>query len=126
MRATAKIRTRNTSQARQVGRHIQYATLNGRYQAALDRGHIIRTGDHLQHLGIQLPDGQQSWYGRHVAKAHRAATGHDAPRAWVQHRTTHRWIAVYVYAPDAQALTAGLWSYKATRPAAERLYTEAA
>ncbi|MFE5582533.1 hypothetical protein [Kitasatospora sp. NPDC056531] len=126
MRTTAKIRTRNTAQARDTNRATQYATLNGRYQAALDRGEIIRTGDHLQHLGIQLPDGQQSWYGRHVAKAHRATTGHDAHKAWVQHRTTARWIAVYVYAPDAPALTAGLWSYKATRPAAERLYAEAA
>ncbi|MFG2913329.1 hypothetical protein ACGF0D_10620 [Kitasatospora sp. NPDC048298] len=126
MRATIKIRVRNTRQARQASRHIQYATLNGWFQAALDRGQIIRTGDMLDRLGIQLPDGQQSWYGRHVAKAHRASTGHDAPRAWVQHRTTGRWIAVYVYTPDAPALTAGLWSYKATRPAAERLYTEAA
>ncbi|WP_224274036.1 hypothetical protein [Streptomyces sp. LS1784] len=126
MRTTAKTRTRNTNQARQAGRHIQCATLNGRYQAALDRGQIIRTGDHLTRLGIQLPDGQQSWYGRHVAKAHRAVTGHDAHRAWVQHRTTNRWIAVYVYAPDAPALTAGLWSYKATRPYAAALFTEAA
>lgn len=126
MRATTKIRTRNTQQARQTGRHIQYATINGRLQAALDRGQIIRTGDHLTSLGIQLLDGQQSWYGRHVAKAHRTTTGHDAPRAWVQHRTTARWIAVYVYTPDAPALTAGLWSYKATRSAAQRLYSEAA
>lgn len=110
MRVTAKLRT-----ARDTNRATQYATLNGRYQAMLQRGEITRTGDHLDRLGIQLPDGQQSWYGRHVAKAHRTTTGHDAPRAWVQHRTTGRWIAVHVYAPDAPALTAGLWSYKATR-----------
>ncbi|MFD4394673.1 hypothetical protein [Kitasatospora sp. NPDC058478] len=126
MRVTIKIRARNTTQARDTTRATQYATLNGRLQAALDRGDLTRTGDHLTHLGIQLPDGQQSWYGRHVAKAHRATTGHDARRAWVQHRTTSRWIAVYVYAPDAPALTTGLWSYKATRAAAERLYAEAA
>lgn len=126
MRATVKLRTRNTRQATAVGKHAQYATLNGWLQAALDRGTITRTGDHLDRLGIQLPDGQQSWYGRHVAKAHRAEVGADAPRVWVQHRTTARWIAVFVYTPDAPALTAGLWSYKATRPAAQRLYTEAA
>jgi hypothetical protein len=126
MRVTLKLRTRNTTQARTTNQATQYATLNGWLQAALDRGQITRTGDHLQRLGIQLPDGQQSWYGRHVAKAHRAEAGTDAPRAWVQHRTTARWIAVYVYAPDAPALTAGLWSYKATRPAAQRLYAEAA
>ncbi|MCG6493415.1 hypothetical protein [Kitasatospora sp. A2-31] len=126
MRTTANTRRRNTAQARTTSRHIQYATLNGWLQAALDRGQITRTGDHLDRLGIHLPDGQQSWYGRHVAKAHRDTTGTDAPRAWVQHRTTNRWIAVYVYAPDAPALVAGLWSYKATRPAAQRLYSEAA
>jgi hypothetical protein len=94
MRTTAKTRARNTRTACDTNRATQYATLNGRLQAALDRGQIIRTGDMLDRLGIQLPDGQQSWYGRHVAKAHRTTTG--------------------------------LWSYKATRPAAERLYAEAA
>ncbi|MFE6500744.1 hypothetical protein [Kitasatospora sp. NPDC057738] len=126
MRTTAKTRTRNTTQARDTNRATQYATLNGRLQAMLQRGDITRTGDHLDRLGIQLPDGQQSWYGRHVAKAHRATTGRDAYKAWVQHRTTGRWIAVYVYTPDAQALTAGLWSYKGTRPYAAELSTEAA
>lgn len=127
MKATAKLRHRNTAQARTAGRHIQYATLNGRLQAQLTRGAIIRTGDILTALGLTLPDGQQSWYGRHTAKAYRTARGTDPRRAWVQHRTTGRWIAVYVYSPTDPALTTALYSYKATREAlAAADYTEAA
>jgi hypothetical protein len=124
MKATAKLRHRNTTTATQANTHTQYATLNGRYQAQLTRGAIIRTGDILTALGLDtLPDGQQSWYGRHVAKAYRTSTGSDARRAWVQHRTTGRWIAVYVYSPADPALTTALYSYKATR---EALATEVA
>jgi hypothetical protein len=118
MKATAKLRHRNTATATQANRHTQYATLNGRYQAQLIRGAIIRTGDILTVLGLgDLPAGKQSWYGRHVAKAYRASTGSDARRAWVQHRTTGQWIAVYVYSPADPALTTALYSYKATREA---------
>jgi hypothetical protein len=128
MKATAKLRHRNTNQARTTNTHIQYATLNGKLQAQLTRGAIIRTGDILTALGLgNLPDGKQSWYGRHVAKAYRTSTGSDGRRAWVQHRTTGRWIAVYVYSPADPALTTALYSYKATREAlAAADYTEAA
>jgi hypothetical protein len=128
VKATAKLRHRNTTQARTAGRHIQYATLNGRLQAQLTRGAIIRTGDILTALGLgDLPDGKQSWYGRHAAKAYRTARGTDPRRAWVQHRTTARWITVYVYSPTDPALTTALYSYKATREAlAAADYTEAA
>jgi hypothetical protein len=128
MNATAKLRRRNTGQARTTNTHTQYASLNGKLQAQLTRGAIIRTGDILTALGLgDLPAGKQSWYGRHVAKAYRTSTGSDARRAWVQHRTTGRWIAVYVYSPADPALTTALYSYKATREAlATADYTEAA
>ncbi len=127
MKATAKLRHRNTTQARTTNRHTQYATLNGHLQAQLTRGAIIRTGDILTALGLTLPDGQQSWYGRHTAKAYRTTTGTNPRRAWVQHRTTSRWIQVYVYSPADPALTTALYTYKATRDAlAATSYTEAA
>jgi hypothetical protein len=128
VKATAKLRHRNTTQARTANTHTQYATLNGKLQAQLTRGAIIRTGDILTALGLgDLPDGKQSWYGRHAAKAYRTARGLDPRRVWVQHRTTARWIAVYVYSPADPALTTALYTYKATREAlAAADYTEAA
>lgn len=102
-------------QAVQMTRTARYQLINGRQMNdQLATGAVIRTGDMLDRLGIELKDGQASWYGRHVAKAYRAANGTDAPKAWVRHRTTGRWIRVYVYAPADPALIAGLRSYKAT------------
>lgn len=96
----------------QIGTDAAYAILN----SGLDLNHLIRTSDMLDRLGIHLPDGQQSWYGRHVAKAYRNANGgQNAPRAWVKHRTSGRRIHVFVYAPNDPALIEGLRSYKATR-----------
>jgi len=109
MTATArKLIRRLITAVRDLPADIRYATLNGDLHGA------IRTGDMLDRLGITLPDGQQSWYGRHVAKAYRAQHGTDAPKAWVRHRTTGRWIRVFVYAPADPALMTGLRSYKAT------------
>jgi hypothetical protein len=108
---------RSIAAALRISRPVAYATLNGQIGAQLADGRLIRTGDLLDRLGADdLPDGQKSWYGRHVAKAYRAAhLGEDAPRAWVQHRTTGRWIQVYVYAPTDPALYAALRIYKGTR-----------
>jgi hypothetical protein len=107
MRRTITAIRRLTTIARQIHQDLRYASFG--------LGGMIRTGDILDRLGIQLPDGQQSWYGRHVAKAYRAAhNGQDAPKAWAQHRTTGRWIRVFVYSPTDPALFAGLTSYKAT------------
>jgi hypothetical protein len=107
---------RTIAAALRISRPVAYATLNGELGAQLADGRLIRTGDFLiEHGGGDLPDGKQAWFGRHVAKAYRAAHGHDAPRAWAQHRTTGRWIKVHVYAPDEPALYAGLRSYKGTR-----------
>lgn len=108
---------RSIAAALRIARPVAYATLNGQIGAQLADGSLIRTGDLLDRLGADdLPDGVKSWYGRHVAKAYRAANGgQGAPRAWVQHRTTGRWIEVYLYAPTDPALYAGLRSYKGTR-----------
>lgn len=95
--------------AAQVGIDTAFTILNGSLNG------LIRTGDMLDRLGITLPDGQQSWYGRHVAKAYRNTNGQDAPKAWTRHRTTGRWIRVFVYAANDPALIEGLRSYKATR-----------
>lgn len=108
---------RSIAAALRISRPVAYATLNGDIGAQLADGRLIRTGDLLDRLGADdLPDGQKSWYGRHVAKAYRAMhLGEDAPRAWVQHRTTGHWIQVFVYAPTDPALYAGLRTYKGTR-----------
>ncbi|MEU2426942.1 hypothetical protein ABZ619_39020 [Streptomyces sp. NPDC007851] len=100
---------------------LGYRTLSGRIGALVANGQLIRTGDFLNRVGgSDLPDGQQSWYGRHVAKAYRAVRGVDALKVWAQHRTTGKWIHVYVYAPADPALFAGLASYKGTRHLADR------
>lgn len=112
MTATARKLIRRTKtavrQAVQISWDTCYALLNGHLNG------LIRTGDMLDRLGIELKDGQQSWYGKHVAKAYRAQHGTDAPKAWVRHRTSGRWIHVYVYAPADPALMTGLRTYKAT------------
>lgn len=112
MTATARKLIRRTKTAIhtavQMSRTAYYTLLNGHLNG------LIRTGDMLDRLGIKLKDGQASWYGKHVAKAYRAQHGTDAPKAWVRHRTSGRWIHVYVYAATDPALMTGLRSYKAT------------
>lgn len=112
MTATARKLIRRTKTAVraavQMSRTAYYTLLNGSLNG------LIRTGDMLDRLGIALKDGQQSWYGKHVAKAYRTQHGTDAPKAWVRHRTTGRWIHVFVYAATDPALMTGLATYKAT------------
>ncbi len=104
--------------------------LNGAaLQRLLNSGDLIRTGDYLIQMGGgDLRDGYQSWYGRNVAKAYRQANRREPLKAWVQHRTTGRWIHVSVYCPGDPALLAGLASYAQTKhlvPAGAQ-YSEAA
>jgi hypothetical protein len=115
---TAATRTRrNTLRAAvKTVKALGYRALSGLVAVAVDAGKLIRTGDFLNRVGGgDLPDGQQSWFGRHVAKAYRAQHGGDPIRVWAQHRTTGKWIHVYVYGPIDEALYTGLRSYKATR-----------
>jgi hypothetical protein len=115
---TAATRTRRNTlrTATRTNKALGYRTLSGHIAAHVEAGRLIRTGDFLNRVGGgYLPDGQQSWFGRHCAKAYRAATGSEPLRVWAQHRTTGKWIHVMVYGPIDPALYAGLHSYKATR-----------
>jgi hypothetical protein len=102
--------------ARITTRPLGYRCLSGLIAVAVDAGTLIRTGDMLERLGADLPDGQASWYGRHCAKAYRATHLGAAPvQVWAQHRTTGRWIHVNVFQPTDPALYTALTTYKATR-----------
>ncbi|MCX5253612.1 hypothetical protein OOK27_05415 [Streptomyces canus] len=128
MIATAKLRSRTKTAARTAVKALRYRCISGIVAVLVEGGQLIRTGDHLDRVGGgDLPDGMKSWYGRHVAKAYRKAHGGDPVRVWARHRTTGKYVHVYVYAPADPALLAGLRSYKATRHLADRaLYSEAA
>ncbi len=126
---TAATRTRRNTlrTATHTSRALAYRTLSGIIASRVTTGRLIRTGDFLQRVGgSDLPDGQQSWYGRHVAKAYRTATGSEPLKVWAQHRTTGRWIHVNVFGPIDPALYAGLRTYKGTRHLLASSYTEAA
>ena len=127
---TAATRTRRNTlhTALRTSKALYYRTLSGIVAAAVETGRLVRTGDFLDRIGGgDLKDGQKSWYGRHVAKAYRKQHGGDTVRVWTQHRTTGKWIHVYVYNPTDPALATGLTTYKATRHLADRAaFTEAA
>lgn len=113
--------------ARTTSKALAYRCRSGLIAAAVEHGALIRTGDLLDRLGAGLPDGQRSWYGRHCAKAYRAAhLGADAVKVWAQHRTTGRWIHVHVYQPTDPALYTALVTYKATQHLAATDFAEAA
>lgn len=126
---TARARTRRNTlhAAATTTKALAYRTLSGLIAAAVETGRLIRTGDFLARVGGgHLPDGQQSWYGRHVAKAYRAANGGEPLRVWAQHRTSGRWVHVFVYGPIDDALYTALTTYKATRNLLAANLTEAA
>lgn len=127
MTAAARTRRNTLHTALRTTKHLAYRTLSGLVAAAVEAGRLIRTGDFLQRIGGgDLPDGKQSWYGRHCAKAYRAATGREPLRVWAQHRTTGKWLHVMVYGPIDDALYTGLRSYKGTRHLLASTYQEAA
>ncbi|MFJ2568941.1 hypothetical protein ACIOYT_00775 [Streptomyces halstedii] len=114
--------------ARTMAKALRYRCLSGLIAVAVEQGTLIRTGDLLDRLGADdLKDGQRSWYGRHAAKAYRAThLGADTVRVWAQHRTTDKWIHVFVYQPTDPALYAALTTYKATRHLVQADYAEVA
>ncbi|WP_030917348.1 hypothetical protein [Streptomyces sp. NRRL B-24720] len=116
MRVTAQLRRIHTA-ARTTTKALAYRCRSGLIAAAVEQGDLIRTGDLLDRLGADdLKDGHRSWFGRHTAKAYRAAhLGADAAKVWAQHRTTGKWIHVHVYGPTDPALYVALSTYKATR-----------
>lgn len=127
MTAATRTRRNDLYAAAKTCKALGYRTLSGAIVSLVETGRLIRTGDFLQRVGgSDLPDGQQSWYGRHVAKAYRKAHGGEPLKVWAQHRTTGRWIHVNVFGPIDAALYAGLRTYKGTRHLLASLYTEAA
>lgn len=94
-----------------------FRLLNGHLQERLESGALVTADTWLDNHGVpaDFRDGYRSWYGRHVARAYRAAHHGDEPRrAWVQHRTTDYWVPVFVYPSTAPALLAGARSYPRT------------
>jgi hypothetical protein len=126
---TAATRTRRNTlhAAAKTSRALGYRTLSGHIAAAVEAGRLVRTGDFLDRIGGgDLKDGQKAWFGRHVAKAYRKATGTEPVRVWAQHRTTGKWIHVYAYGVVDDALYEGLFSYKGTQHLLASRYAEAA
>jgi len=126
-RAATRTRRNTLRTAARTSHALGYRTLSGIIASHVATGRLVRTGDFLNRIGgSDLPDGQQSWYGRHVKKAYRAQHGGDPLKVWAQHRTTGKWIHVHVYFPLDEALYAGLRSYKGTRHLLRASYSEAA
>lgn len=124
---TLRTIARTHTAARTTTKALNYRCLSGDIAAAVDAGTLIRTGDMLERLGADLPDGQASWYGRHCAKAYRAMNLGASPiRVWAQHRTTGRYIHVNVFEPTDPALYTALTTYKATRHLAQADFAEVA
>lgn len=127
MNAATRTRRNGLYAAATTSRALGYRTLSGIIASLVATGRLIRTSDFLQRIGGgDLPDGQQSWYGRHVKKAYKAQHGGDPIKVWAQHRTTGRWIHVHVYGPIDPALYAGLRTYKATRHLLADMYARCA
>jgi hypothetical protein len=127
MNAKTRTRRNDLHAAAKTAKALGYRTLSGIIGALVETGRLIRTGDFLDRIGgNDLPDGKKSWFGRHVAKAYRAATDSEPLRVWAQHRTTGKWIHVHVYGPIDEALYTGLFSYKGTRHPLASTYAEAA
>jgi len=126
---TAATRTRRNTlrTAATTNRALGYRTLSGLIAAAVEAGRLVRTGDFLERVGGgDLKDGVKAWFGRHVAKAYRAATGAEPVRVWARHRTTGKWIHVNTFNPIDDALYTALDSYKATRHLLADMYARCA
>ena len=116
MNARTRTRRNGLYTATATSRALGYRTLSGLIAAAVEAGRLIKTGDFLERIGGgELKDGQKAWFGRHVAKAYRAANGGEPLKVWAQHRTTGKWLHVFAYGVVDNALYAGLDSYAATR-----------
>lgn len=127
MNAATRTRRNTLRAAVTTSRALGYRTLSGIIASWVTTGRLIRTGDFLARIGgDELKDGQKAWFGRHVAKAYRAANGGDTVRVWTQHRTTGKWIHVYAYNPIDDALYIALTTYKGTQHLLADTYAEAA
>lgn len=125
-RALTVIR-RTHAAAMTMPKALRYRALSGIIASRVATGRLIKTGDFLDRIGgSDLPDGQKSWFGRFVKKAYRAQHGHDPIKVWAQHRTTGRWIHVFVYGAIDEALYAGLRNYKGTQHLLADMYARCA
>ena len=76
MNAKTRIRRNGLHAATATTKALGYRTLSGLIATHVDAGRLIRTSDFLDRIGgNDLPDGQRSWFGRHVAKSYRAQHG---------------------------------------------------
>lgn len=94
-----------------------YALLNGRaIQQMLDTGDLVTVNTVLDQLGVgaDFKDGYRSHAGRHIAAAYRLTNHREPIRAWVQHRTTGKWIHPFAYIPGDESITTGLRMYPRT------------
>jgi hypothetical protein len=127
MNAATRTRRNTLRVAVRTTKALGYRTLSGHIAAAVEAGRLVRTGDFLERVGGgDLKDGQKAWFGRHVAKAYRKATGTEPVRVWTQHRTTGKWLHVFAYGVVDDALYTGLFSYKGTQHLLAANFTEAA
>jgi hypothetical protein len=127
MNAATRTRRNTLRTATHTTRALGYRTLSGLIAAAVEAGRLIKTGDFLERVGGgELKDGQKAWFGRHVAKAYRAANGGEPLKVWAQHRTTGHWIHVNVFGVVDNALYTGLYAYKGTQHLLASNYAEAA
>jgi hypothetical protein len=125
--AATRTRRNTLRTATRTTKALGYRTLSGHIAAAVEAGRLVRTGDFLERVGGgDLKDGQKAWFGRHVAKAYRKATGTEPVRVWAQHRTTGKWLHVFAYGVVDEALYEGLFAYKGTRHLLAANFTEAA
>jgi hypothetical protein len=127
MTRTIRAIRRSIRAAMRTTRPLRYTTLSGLIAADIAAGRLILVRDFLDRVGgADLPDGQQSWFGRHAKRAFIAATGRTPLMVWARHRTTGRWIHVAAYTPLDLALYTALRSYAGTRHLLAGTYAEAA
>lgn len=127
MNAATRTRRNDLYAAAATTKALGYRTLSGLIAAHVEAGRLIKTGDFLQRIGGgDLKDGVKAWFGRHVAKAYRAANGSEPLKVWAQHRTTGKWIHVNTFNPIDDALYTALDSYKATRHLLADMYARCA
>ncbi len=91
--------------------------LNGSaIQQMLDLGQLVTVNTILDSYGVgdDFKDGYRSWTGRSIAAAYRRTHRFEPLKAWVQHRTTGRWIHANVYVPGDIAIATGLRGYSRT------------
>lgn len=123
---TTQIR-RTHAAAQTVTTALAYRARSGRIAALVETGALVRVSNYLTALGLdaEFVTRYGSPFGRHVAKAHRAAGRGEPVRVWICNKRGH-YVHVFVYEPGDAALHAAVGSYPRTRHLLTAIYTEAA